>query len=106
MHWTMETIFSAELDFASLSHESALIQVRPEVPMEGPERLPRRGNRYFATDVDVTVSAEDFTLTPAEARQMGQELIKAADAADAIDKADTDACGHWWPCRACQAESA
>lgn len=96
LHWTTEVAFSEEVAIP-IFDECVSIAVYPEVPMRGDERIARRGNRYFPTLVEVEAPS-DFKMHPETARELGQKLIAAADAADAIDLPDCDPCGHWSPC--------
>ncbi|MDP3720793.1 MAG: hypothetical protein Q8T13_23775 [Acidobacteriota bacterium] len=94
--WTKETVFS---ETAIALVDEVRVSVQPEVPMsDDNHRVQRRGNRYYPTFVDFEVGRERAILFPDEARKLAQLLVRAADAADLIDHADVDACGHWAPC--------
>lgn len=94
--WTKETVFSEAVN-ALL--DEITVTVEPEVPMSAENyRVQRRGNRYYPTFVECEVGREKAMLFPDEARKLAQLLIKAADAAELIDHADADKCGHWAPC--------
>lgn len=91
--WSSETVFSGEA--STLLGDVYEVSVRAEVPIsEDNFRVHRRGNRYYPTLVDLNGT----TLTPENARELALLLLSASDAADTVDKADTDACGHWAPC--------
>lgn len=95
--WTQETVFSASVD--TVIDGLIEIVVKPEVPISAENyRVVRRGNRYYPTTIDVEVFGRSFWMHTNTARELAQRLIQAADAADAIDLPDIDACGHWAPC--------
>ena len=103
--WTTESVYSDEALVTCSGDKSVYIAVRAEVPMEGDVRLPRRGNRYFPTFVDLEAYGELLSFSPDDARDFARKLLAAADAADAIDTPDADVCGHWWPCGSCAGPS-
>jgi len=100
MHWSTESVYAADVQIP-IFNESLDISVSAEVPMLDTERQPRRGNRYFPTLITVD-GPSDYSMHPETARELAKRLIEAADAADAIDQPDTDACGHWAPCSVCR----
>lgn len=95
--WTSETVYSAEWE-SSVHRDEGEIVVHAEVPIsEDNYVVVRRGNRYYPTMVDVDFSADWLhSLFPEEVRDLAAKLIAAADAADAIDKPDTNEDGTWW----------
>lgn len=94
--WTQEVIYSASVP-VPIGNETVEITVKAEVPVSSENyRLVRKGNRYYPTTVDLECG--DVTLFPDDARLLAQRLIEAANAADGIDLADVDPCGHWTPC--------
>jgi hypothetical protein len=86
--------------------DPALIEVHGEQPVTktGVE-LPSFGNRYYPTMVRLWIAGrmrdnepDDVTLLAEDARLIGHALLEAADIAEATDKLDSAACGHWVPC--------
>jgi hypothetical protein len=103
--WTTERVYEATVDIPIFS-ELVSIAVNAEVPISGDNyRVQRRGNRYYPTLVDLDVGKESLLMHGDTARRLGQALIAAADASDAVDQADCDPCGHWAPCDCKQAEA-
>lgn len=95
--WSLETIHHEAVPIP-IGNECAEIEVEAEVPYSAENfKVHRRGNRYYPTLVEcelpsrVIVHAED-------AREFARALMRAADAADAIDEPCEDDCGHWFPC--------
>jgi hypothetical protein len=105
MHWGLESVFSDSVTFA-VFQEWVELSAQAEVPMVGTERQPRRGNRWYPTMITMEVSHDHCSLFPHEARALAERLIAAAVACEAIDNADTDVCGHWWPCSCDEAKRA
>lgn len=94
--WSLETVFSGRGESAIC--DPIQVTVKAEVPISADNyRVHRRGNRSWPTMVDVDCG-EPVSLWPEQARKLAALLIQAADAADAVDKPDTDVCGHWFPC--------
>ena len=97
--WSTETVFDERVVTECFS-EVIEASVRAEVPYDADNyRVHRHGNRYYPCSVDLAVSDPELRwLFPEEARAIAAMLVRAADAADAIDKPDRVACGHWAPC--------
>ena len=102
-YWDDETI--GRFEWSDLGLDPRHVEVRAEVPISRTYgRLPRKGNRYWPTMVRVDLGfvrdgePMTSTLLPDDARTFAAALISAAELADATDKPDSDACGHWAPC--------
>lgn len=96
--WGLESVYAATVA-VPVHADMVEIDVSSEVPYsEDNYRVERRGNRYYPTLIDVELTSTSLTLHSETARELGQKLIAAADAADAIDGPCTDVCGHWAPC--------
>lgn len=95
--WTTEPVYSATVA-VPIFNESISISASVEVPVDE-QNYPvvRRGNRWYPTLIEIEAPAS-IMLHPDTARELGQRLIAAAEAADLADLPDTDTCGHWWPC--------
>lgn len=101
--WSSETI--QEFDSGGAA-DNARIRVVSEVPQrKDGTPLPRRGNRWYPTMVEVWLGYRDergeemtCTMLLEDARHLADALRRGADIAEATDKADVDTCGHWWPC--------
>ena len=92
-YWSEERVFEEFVDCGV--QRGISVHVDAEVPMSADNyRLVRRGNRYWPSLVNVGTS----WMHPGEARVLAAALIRAAEAADAIDQPDADVCGHWFPC--------
>lgn len=96
--WSLRPVYRADVS-VPIGCESVSISVDTEMPISA-ENYPvvTRGNRYYPTLIEIEVSGDALTLHADTAREIAQRLIAAADAADACDLPDTDACGHWAPC--------
>jgi hypothetical protein len=96
--WSLETVLSTAVDIP-IGAQQINVSVRAEVPMSRDNfRVHRHGNRYYPTLIDVAVGDESLSLHAETARELAAALIAAAEASEAIDKPDTDTCGHWAPC--------
>lgn len=96
-YWDLERIYDEVFEVPIGDHHG-YITVDAEVPRtKAGERLPREGNRWYPTLITVE-GPGDMWLHASSARELGQKLIAAADAADVIDKHDEAPCGHWKPC--------
>jgi hypothetical protein len=104
--WSIETIVRT-FELRALT-DSLVVSVAAEVPSDGNgKRLPRFGNRYYPTFVDLSINGDETLIFHAdEARELAGKLLAAADAADRIDVPDTDRCGHWAPCKCGKAATA
>lgn len=104
--WGLETVQAFDWNDLVDAH---CVTVRTELPYDNNHKpLPRRGNRYYPTMLDVETgiyrNGEEVSLTLLieDARSLAAALTKAADLAEQIDSKDIDACGHWWPCWSCK----
>lgn len=102
--WESETVYSAVMAECIYPDDCFEVSASAEVPRnEDGRRVVRRGNRYYPTLIEFA-GPTHTTLHAYAARQLGEQLIAAADAADAIDGPCADLCGHWFPC-GCVAEA-
>lgn len=95
--WTEEVVHQTHIE-STCGLATMTVVVRPERPVsESNFPLVRRGNRYYPTTIEVDL--EGGFLMAEDVRRMGEALLRAAEAAERIDAADSDPCGHWSPCR-------
>lgn len=101
-HWDSDTIEEVEVPLIA---STGRIRVLSETPLTADGVvLPRRGNRYWPTMVQVWLGAyidgEELTETmlAEDARALGKALIRASITAERTDAPDSDKCGHWAPC--------
>lgn len=96
--WNDEEVWSCVLNDSIGPDDVVELSVRAEVPLrEDGRRVVMRGNRYYPTWVTAHLPKR-IQLHPEQARTLALKLMAAAEACDAVDLPDLDACGHWWPC--------
>lgn len=111
-----KTVWAEDFDPFGETWPALHISVQTEIVRDGTGRMvARRGDRYWPSLVNIEVLAEHDSdcvkpwpsgLPPYLAQELGALLTQAADLAEALDKPDCDACGHWWPCEMCRTQAA